>query len=77
MRRREFMAGFGSAVAWPAVARAQQPAMPVIGFVSGGSADTSYGSAFRRALAKAATSMVRTRRWSTTGWKASTIACRP
>jgi putative ABC transport system substrate-binding protein len=35
MRRREFIAGFGSAAAWTLVARAQQPTTPVLGFISG------------------------------------------
>jgi putative tryptophan/tyrosine transport system substrate-binding protein len=50
--RREFIAALGSAAAWPTVARAQQPAMPVIGFMSGRAPeDSSYlVDAFRQGL---------------------------
>jgi putative tryptophan/tyrosine transport system substrate-binding protein len=42
VRRREFIAGFGSAAAWPVVASAQQPAIPVVGLLSPQSAEVDY-----------------------------------
>src|SRR5262245_30689626 len=53
MRRRELIAGLaGSAAAWPLAAHAQQPGMPIVGFVSGQSPEDSRqrGAAFRTGL---------------------------
>jgi putative ABC transport system substrate-binding protein len=49
MLRREFIARLGSAAAWPTVARAQQAAIPVIGWLSSGTQSRSF-SAFLAAF---------------------------
>ncbi|MGC1821529.1 MAG: ABC transporter substrate-binding protein, partial [Pseudolabrys sp.] len=56
MQRREFVTLLGGAViGWPLRARAQQPAMPVIGYLSGATSEMMRGSvtAFRHGLADA------------------------
>ena len=50
MRRREFITLLGSVTAWPLAARAQQPSMPMIGFLDGQTFDPHLMTAFREAL---------------------------
>jgi putative ABC transport system substrate-binding protein len=54
MRRREFIAGLGSAAAWPVMARAQDKPLPVIGFLAAGpNGPNRWGASFHQGLKEA------------------------
>jgi putative ABC transport system substrate-binding protein len=54
MRRREFIASLGCAAAWPVAARAQQRALPVIGFLAAGpNGKERWGASFYQGLKEA------------------------
>jgi len=53
MKRRQFITLLGGATVWPLTARAQQPRMPVVGVLDGGSAEKRFGASFLQGLAEA------------------------
>jgi putative tryptophan/tyrosine transport system substrate-binding protein len=52
MRRREFISAIAGATAWPLAVRAQQPAMPVIGYLTEVPNVAHLNAAFRRGMAE-------------------------
>src|SRR5262249_34778879 len=78
LKRREFITLIGGAAAWPLAARAQQPTIPVVGFLNGSSAwEYAYVvGAFRQGLKETAMSKARTWLSNTAGLRVITNDCR-
>ena len=72
IERRKFLATLGgAAVAWPLAARAQQAAMPVIGYLSATGPNERLLAVFRQNLAEAGYDTIACR-----GWRRSCCAAR-
>jgi putative tryptophan/tyrosine transport system substrate-binding protein len=77
MRRREFIVGLGGAAVWPLASRAQQPAIPVIGYLDAGSPEPNAPllAAFRKGLSETGYVEGHNVRLKIVGRKAETIGC--
>jgi hypothetical protein len=78
LKRREFIALVsGAAVAWPLTVRAQQPAMPVVGFLTNRSPGESAHlvAAFHQGLGETVMSTARTFRSSSAGVRGNLLGC--